>query len=117
MELHEFIAATLGGIQQGVQSAIDNARTRGLKGAINPVWGTTSDAGQAHVQSVQFDIAITASERNTAEGKGGINVAAIRIGGGGSLTDENSRVSRIQFAIPMIPPVTTVQRADGDDAS
>lgn len=67
MELRDFIAATLGEIQEGVQAAIDTTIANRVKGAINPVWGTTDDLGAKHIQNIQFDIAVTAVEKASGE--------------------------------------------------
>ena len=108
MELHEFITATLGEIQQGVQAAIDRTIANGVKGAINPVWGTTKDIGSTHIQNIHFDVAVTAVEKVSNSIEGGIKVVGLRLGGAGSGITESTQVSRIQFSIPVVPPVTTV---------
>lgn len=108
MELHEFITATLGEIQQGVQAAINNTIAKGVKGAINPVWGTTKDIGANHIQNIQFDVAVTVVEKTAGSVEGGIKVVGVRLGGSGSGSSESTQVSRIQFSIPVVPPVTTV---------
>ena len=108
MELNEFIAATLSEIQKGVQAAITDTCQNGVNGVINPVWGTTRDIGAAHIQNVQFDIAVTVVEKVSGQVGGGIKVVGINLGGGGSGASETTEVSRIQFSIPVVPPVTTV---------
>jgi hypothetical protein len=113
MELHDFIAITLGEIQEGVQSAINNTIAKGVKGAINPAWGITNDLGRQYLQDVQFDIAVTVVEKDTAAAKAGIKVMGLDVGGGGTMSAESSRVSRVKFSIPVIPPVTTIN-SDGE---
>lgn len=108
MELNEFIAATLSEIQRGVQAAISDTIKSGVNGAINPVWGTTKDIGAAHIQNVHFDIAVTVVEKVSGQVGGGIKVVGVNLGGGGSGASETTEVSRIQFSIPIVPPVTTV---------
>jgi hypothetical protein len=105
MELRDFIATTLTEIQTGVQAAIDAAVKSGTKGAINPCWGEPT--GQ-HVQNVQFDIAGTVSDKSSGNASAGIKVVGISIGGDGSKEKETSHVSRIQFSISVIPPVSTI---------
>jgi hypothetical protein len=111
MELKEFIATTLAEIQQGVQAAIASTSRSGTSGVINPCWGTVNDIDKSHIQFVQFDVAVTVSDKTTTSAQGGISVVGIKIGGDGSLSAERSNVSRIQFAIPVVPPVTTVDNA------
>jgi len=110
MELHEFITTTLEEIQKGVQDAIDNTIKRGIPGAINPVWGTTKDIGPTNVQNIQFDVAVTVVEKLVGSVEGGIKVVGVRLGSSGSGQSENTQISRIQFSIPVIPPVTTVSK-------
>ncbi|BCV41211.1 hypothetical protein [Shewanella algae] len=109
MELKDFVASTLGEIQEGVQLAINRAMDRKTNGAINPCWGETSDIGPSHVQNVNFDIAVTVADEEKAGINGGIKVVGISLGGEDSSKSTTSRVSRIQFSIPVIPPVTTIK--------
>ncbi len=108
MELNEFIAATLSEIQRGVETAINGTIKNGVSGTINPVWGTTKDIGSAHIQNVQFDIAVTVVEKISGQVGGGIKVVGMSLGGGGSGASETTEVSRIQFSIPIVLPVTTI---------
>ncbi|OBU35998.1 hypothetical protein CTM76_00420 [Photobacterium phosphoreum] len=108
MELKSFIATTLGEIQEGVQIAINQTIANGVNGAINPSWGGTRDMNTSLIQNVQFDIAVTASDEDKAGVKGGIKVVGISIGGEDTTSTTTSKVSRIQFSIPVIPPVTTI---------
>lgn len=108
MELHEFIAATLGELQRGVQDAIRNTIANGVRGAINPVWGTTKDVGSAHIQNIQFDVAVTVVEKEGGSVEGGIKVVGVRFGGRASGCIESTHVSRVQFSIPVVLPVTTI---------
>lgn len=109
MELHEFITATLGEIQQGVQNAINNTIAKDVRGAINPFWGTTKDIGSAHIQNIQFDVAVTVVEKEGGSVEGGIKVVGVRVGGSISGSTERTHVSRVQFSIPVVPPVTNVR--------
>lgn len=108
MELKEFIAATLGEIQEGVHMAIKQTIESGINGAINPSWGGTKDINSSLIQEVKFDIAVTVADEKKAGVNGGIKVVGLSIGGEGSTETTTSRVSRIQFSIPIVPPVTTI---------
>jgi hypothetical protein len=105
MELREFITATLTEIQLGVQNAIDSAAKSHTKGAINPCWGVPQSK---HIEKVQFDIAVTVSDKREGSAEAGIKVVGISLGGDKSKSSETSHVSRIQFSIPIIPPVTNI---------
>jgi hypothetical protein len=111
MDLSEFVAETISEIQKGVQLAIE--RTKDMSGAINPVWGTANDISEAHRQMVTFDVAVTISEVAGSRAEGGLRVLGIGVGGELQEGTQNSRVSRIQFTIPIIPPVQTVARRPG----
>lgn len=110
MELRDFITATLSEIQAGVQGAINTTISARTNGAINPHWGTLDEIDRNLVQQVHFDIAVTTAERSNSGVEGGIKVVGINLGGTDRSAAERSHVSRIQFSIPVIPPVTTVTR-------
>lgn len=71
MELKEFIASTLGEIQEGVQMAINETIKSGVNGAINPSWGGTNNINASLIQNVNFDIAVTVADEEKAGVKGG----------------------------------------------
>ena len=107
MELKEFITSTLDEIQQGVQAAINQTIESGVGGAINPNWNESNNHG-ALIQKINFDIAVTVADEENSGTKGGIKVVGLSIGGEESASSKISRISRIQFSIPIIPPVTKV---------
>lgn len=107
MELKEFIASTLGEIQEGVQMAINQTIQNGISGAINPNF-SESNRDKSLIQNISFDIAVTVADEENAGINGGIKVVGISLGGQDSVSSTTSRVSRIQFSIPVIPPVTNV---------
>jgi len=108
MELKDFITATLIEIQSGVSAAIKHTQKNNIPGAINPSWGGTDDINASLIEKVQFDIAVTVSDKSAGSVEGGIKVVGIKIGGDKTASSEVNNVSRIQFSIPIIPPVTTV---------
>lgn len=108
MELKDFISQTLVEIQTGVQDAIAKTRATNIAGVINPVWGTVVDISRQDVQKVDFDIAVTVSDKTAGEANAGIQVVGIKIGGGASGVTETSNISRVRFSIPIVPPVSTV---------
>jgi hypothetical protein len=110
VELKEFIAETLTQIQEGVQDAINRRSTKpDSAGVINPVWGTDGDAiGIDHLQKVEFDVAVTVTDKSGGSGKAGIKVFSVELGGELSKGAEQSTASRIKFSIPIVPPVQLV---------
>lgn len=115
MELREFITQTLVQIQLGVQDAIAQQTASGASGAINPVfpssWGTA--VREEHVQKVEFDVAVTATDKSNGGGKAGIKVFSIELGGEKSGSAEHSIASRVKFAIPVVPPVQIIKPSHG----
>ena len=102
MELKDFIAETLVQIQQGVEDAI-SLRT-GKLGVINPAFGVDANAfTKDHIQPVEFDVAITVSDKASGGGKAGLKIFSVELGANGAKEKENSTVSRIKFTIPIIP--------------
>ncbi len=76
-------------------------------GAINPKWGNDLDYAD-YSSEVNFDIAISASEGKSIQGKGGIKVLSLEVGGGSENNTRTSTVSRINFQLPVAFPAVTV---------
>lgn len=106
MELKEFVAETLVAIQEGVAEAIRRADEMKVVGRINPVWrGDEKIDWKEYVQPVEFDVAVTTTDKSAAGGKAGIKVFSIAdVNAEGSKSWEHSTVSRIKFSIPISPP-------------
>lgn len=111
MELKHFIESTLVQIMEGVHSAITKHSNLNISGAINPVWGTVNDIKDNHKQTVEFDIAVTITEKTDKTGKGGVKVlSVVDFGGEGKKSNEKNSENRVKFSIPIIPPVVTVKQ-------
>ena len=61
---------------------------------------------QAYVHDVQFDVAVSVGDKQGAEAGGGLQVFAVKLKAGGSVEYENSAVSRVQFSVPVVWPVS-----------
>jgi hypothetical protein len=111
MDLKDFIAETLEQIQAGVQEAIRRrSSTPDASGAINPVWGNAESICENDIEKVEFDVAVTVADKTAGGLKGGVKVLGIEIAGEGSKDAEHSTVSRIKFAVRIVPPVQLVVR-------
>jgi len=110
MELNEFVKTVLSQIVSGIRKAQE---IKGVGAFIVPSGIGSHDYAahprvsiKARISStiVDFDIAVTAEEGKSASGGGGLKVAGIgaKIEGGSSSKDV--RVSRIQFAVPILLP-------------
>jgi hypothetical protein len=102
MELKDFIKDIL----TQINAAVDEARTetsRDIK---------FSDKGNA--RTVEFDIAVSAENSDSKEGKAGIKVLEFAQAGGNiSKTSKNSTVSRVVFGLE-IPQLTKVEQSKYD---
>ena len=115
MDLREFVRETLVQIVEGVVDARDPIVEKG--GDINPVGGHFDqtnlgarqwdwDRGAAEV--VEFDLALTTSDKEDA--KAGIGVFLGGIGIGSKISGENaySSMTRVKFSVPLLLPAQRV---------
>jgi len=125
MELSDFIAASLDEIVAGVNKGragkygyfvapslddFDGKQLYGLGFASVLITGE-KDKCWTPLLAVDFDVAITASEKSG--GKIGINIMQL-IKAGGEKTDATENVNRIKFKIPLaLPPQVSHPKAGG----
>jgi hypothetical protein len=109
VELEEFIRNSLLQIMKGVKTAQTEWAADGSGGhvsgggVINPSWGASG-----RVQEVKFDIAVTAASKTEGGGGGGIKVlSVVDLSGKVVHSAEHNTVSRISFAVPILPATTT----------
>src|SRR5689334_5944122 len=117
MELKSFVTQALVEIVEGVQDAQEKLQKTGA--LINPQ--QTYYHGSQNSQSVtlgdnpnnprfgqivEFDVSVTASEREEAQGGIGIKVASLidLASVSGKSEDQNSVVSRLKFSVPVFLP-------------
>lgn len=118
MELKSFVTQALVEIVQGVKDAQEQLKSTGA--SINPDGlFHTQPTSEDHVaisipgskpyiygQIVEFDVSVTASEKDAAQGGVGIQVASITIGAAlsGTTEEQSSVVSRLKFSVPLFLP-------------
>ena len=113
MELAEFISETIKGIIKGVKESQDFAHQNDAR--INPHIGkwderkmlTTyygTEEGARAVSTIDFDVAVSATNQLESGIKGGINVLSLNLGGKISDKDINETVSKIKFSINVVLP-------------
>lgn len=112
MDLKDFVGRALADI---VEAVLDAQTKLGDNGRfINPELSTqqgplekqgklVSIHGQL-VQTVEFDIAVTATSGTGTKGGIGVVVGAIALGSQGQSSAENSANSRIRFSVPITLP-------------
>lgn len=114
MDLAEFISQALKGVIKGVKDAQDFAKESG--GRVNPSYDKAlgksvfirieSDENYTVITDIDFDIAVTASDKKEAGASGGINVLSVKIGGKMEGEHFNETVSRIKFSVSVTLPST-----------
>jgi len=106
MDIKDFIENTLVQIVQGVNNANEKLKDTGSiisSKNVRPLRdGTTynTETGDL-VNLIEFDIAVTVNERDTANGGMGIKIAGINIGGNLQNENANQSINKIKFSIPL----------------
>ena len=116
LELKDFVADALKQVISGVKEAQDFANAEGALvnprgyGQSNPTMrlytrdGATAEDRTWYGQPVDFDVAVTTAERDTAEGGAGVILAVLSVGFKGKEETESGAVSRIRFSVPVFLP-------------
>lgn len=116
MKLSEFVSETLNEIMNGVVQSQEHANELG--GRINPSninWSSTKNAHfvAEHksgldtaplITSINFDIAVTSGEDESAKGGIGIFAAAIGAGVQGQVTGRSENTNRVSFQVLVLLP-------------
>lgn len=118
MDLKTFVEETLCQLAEGVAAAQE--RLAKIGATVNPYFvqypsgaiqaGTRPpDANQlpSQLQSVDFDVAVTAAEKDSTGGGFSIAVVMAKLGAGGHNETSNSTVSRVRFRIVVDLPHQT----------
>ncbi|MGZ8240181.1 MAG: hypothetical protein ACXWTK_01545 [Methylobacter sp.] len=115
MELDEFVKTALSKILSGIRQAQE---IEGVGAFIVPSkigghdYASHSRVSiKAHLSStiVDFDIAVTVEENCAASGSGGLKIAGIGAKLEGQTSSKDTRISRIQFAVPILLPESQKQ--------
>jgi hypothetical protein len=112
MELQAFVQESLKQIIAGIADASKEAKGHGA--SINPRQSSWHDnqcfyfdrrTGSA-LTTVEFDIAVTASDSAKTKGGIAVAVASVVLGSQAESSKANQQVSRIRFSIPVVLPCT-----------
>lgn len=110
MELDEFVASVLSDVVKGIQNAqasddvgkyVAPSRIGGHNYAKH---NRVSSGARVSSTIVDFDIAVTVEDSANVSGSGGVKVAGIGASIDGDSISRDVRVSRIQFAVPLLLP-------------
>ena len=109
MDVKEFVESTLVQIVEGISNANEKLKGSGAivsSKHVMPVrdGSTRNEKTGDLVNLIDFDVAVTVNEKDTADGGAGIEIAGIQIGGRLQNATENQSVSRIKFSIPLTIP-------------
>jgi hypothetical protein len=109
MDLEDFVATALTQIAKGIQRAQTDAADTGAW--INPIGShpypalgpaiEVADKIFSVIHNVEFDVALTATDKTEGGLKGGLKIFAAELGAGGKIASEDSTVSRLQFKAPV----------------
>jgi len=104
MTLQDFIRDSLLQISGGIQQARDKEQRIAPHISVNPSRDSVGLAPDGSVvYLVDFDVAVTVSEKSTDGLSGGISVASVfKVEGKGGSTSEQSSISRVRFSVPVI---------------
>ena len=107
MELQQFITESLKQIVGGVVDAQQFVKEKG--GSINPsVSGLPNRSWDertcTHVQEVEFDVAVTATEGTETKAGIGVVTAFLALGSQGKTDKSNVALTRLRFIVPIALP-------------
>lgn len=115
MELDEFVKTALSKIVSGIRQAqeIDEvgafivpSKIGGHDYANHP---RVSIKANLSTTIVDFDIAVTVEENNAVSGAGGLKIVGLGAKLEGQSSSKDTRISRIQFAVPILLPESQKQ--------
>ena len=115
MDLREFVRETLVQIVGGVVDARDPIVEKG--GDINPVGGNFDQASlgerqwdwkRGATEIIEFDVALTKSDKEDAKSGIGVFLGGIAIGARSSGENAYSSMTRVKFSVPLLLPAQTV---------
>jgi len=113
MELKDFVAESLKQIIDGVNEVKAYADDNGA--VVNPrrwAWNSTNVQAKydrktgAAIETIEFDVAVTAIEGTQTKGGVGVFMGAVGLGSQGQSENQNTSVSRLRFSVPIVLPFT-----------
>ena len=105
MDLKEFTKQTLVQIVEGTQEANEELKDLDAYITCEKMFnsnGPSLSAKGLNVITVDFDVAITATETEGINGGAGLKVAMLNLGGGTESKTENQTISRIKYSLPLV---------------
>jgi hypothetical protein len=117
MDLKDFVSVTLRDISDGVTDAIKNHQGMGgFSVAFKDEKGEVD--WTKNITNIEFDIAVTTTDKTGASGKAGIKILSIAEAGGGfEKGSERVAANRIKFSVPIILPSQVFETGQSNAAS
>lgn len=119
MELRDFVAETIKQVIDGVVTAQQYAAEKNC--VVNPQLGFHTQnetlmidrATSQPVQSISFDVAVTAAEGSKTQGGIAVFAGAFGLASKGQSDRSNETVNRIQFSVPVSLPIGSHKNVHG----
>ena len=115
MELRDFVRESLIQIVQGVSDAQKELVNSHSLGSISPEIRNNREALESKgilltpegtpVQTVEFDVSVSATEGTGTKGSIGIVVGILGLGSQGQASQSNANTSRLKFLVPVSLPI------------
>jgi hypothetical protein len=111
IELHDFVSETIKQVIDGVVTAQEYAKQKNA--VVNPQLNyhiqnqdlLIDQATKQPVQSISFDVAVTAAEGTKTQGGIAVFTGMIGLGSKGQSEKSNEMINRIQFSVPLALPI------------
>lgn len=114
IEIDAFIEKAIIEILQGVASAhnyINEKDDSSVTGALNPFFVDEGNHSQKElIRDINFDIAINIESSSEKSGEGKAKIYVVNAGGGYKKNDTSGQVSKVQFSVPIIFPMTILRK-------
>jgi hypothetical protein len=99
LQLRDFVAETIKQVIDGVATAQVYAVKKAS--VVNP----RTHPSSTPIQSISFDVAVTAAKGTTTQGGIAVFTGFIGLGSKGQSDKSNETINRIQFSVPVILPI------------
>lgn len=104
MDLKEFTKETISQILDSIDEIESDVSLKGATVRLNNQYSNTPWQIEKDIMvlNVDFDIAVSASEKSGRNGKAGLKVAVFNAEGKSETSSENQTTSRVKFTLPLV---------------
>jgi hypothetical protein len=117
MDLKDFVKETILDIAKAIEEANKEAKDNNINVMVNPFpiyhhsYGyqetykdDSKKTDRSNVEKIEFDVAVTSSNKTDGSVGSSINIVGVKIGADGTISGGTENVSRIKFSIPVSFP-------------